>query len=162
MSDTTTTEGAETATEASTTPDAPAFEQYPADHPLVKALAAQKAQMKDLKAKANRLDEIEEAQKSEAEKVADRLAKADAEVASVPSKVCDIIKPILITTLGLDPEKDGQFLTATDPDLLVEQASRLAELSGRRKNVVPREGRSPSPGPSDPSRDFLRAINGQG
>src|SRR5690348_17084897 len=55
-------------TEAVTLPD---------DHPLVKTLAEQKKAIRDLKARAAKLDEIEEAQKSEAEKAADRIAKAE-------------------------------------------------------------------------------------
>ena len=61
MSDVTTAEVTEPVTEDSTTPDAL---QLPDDHPLVKTLAAQKSAIKELKAKASRLDEIEEAQKS--------------------------------------------------------------------------------------------------
>lgn len=38
-------------------------EQLPDDHPLVRALASQKALNKELKAKAAKLDEIENAQK---------------------------------------------------------------------------------------------------
>lgn len=49
--------------------------ELPSDHPLVRTLAAQKAQIKELKAKAARLDELEEAQKSELEKA---IARAEA------------------------------------------------------------------------------------
>jgi len=151
------------------------LEQYPADHPLVKTLAAQKAQLKELKelgefkelkqfkelqAKAARLDEIEEAQKSEAEKVADRLAKADAEVAAVPAKVSEGIKALLVA-LDLVDKDDAELLTATEPDLLLKQAERLVGLSGKRKNIVPHEGRTTNPAPVDPNREFLRAVTGQ-
>ena len=53
------------------------------------------------------------------------------------------------------------FLTATDPETLLKQADRLVGQSGKRKNVVPREGRNPNPALTDPTRDFLRSINGQ-
>jgi hypothetical protein len=112
-------------------------------------------------AAVKRLAELEESQKSEAEKIADRLAKADSDLAAIPSRMCELLKPLLIKQHGLDPDKDGQFLTATEPDLLVEQADRLAEISGKRKNIVPREGRTPNQSPVDPTRDFLRSINGQ-
>lgn len=159
MSDVTTAEGTEPVAEDSTTTDTL---QLPDDHPLVKTLAAQKAQMKELKAKASRLDEIEEAQKSEAEKVADRLAKADAEVAGIPSKVCDALKAHLIKIHEIDQEDAELFLTATEPDLLLKQVDRLVGQSGKRKNIVPREGRTTTPAPADPTREFLHAINGQG
>lgn len=158
MSDATTAEGTEPVTEDSTTTDTL---QLPDDHPLVKTLAAQKAAIRELKAKASRLDEIEEAQKSEAEKVADRLAKADAEVAGIPSKVCEALRAHLIKIHEIDQEDAELFLTATEPDLLLKQADRLVGQSGKRKNVVPREGRNPNPAPADPTRDFLRAVNGQ-
>lgn len=49
--------------------------QLPADHPLVKAYEATKAKNAELREKATRLDEIEEAQKSDLEKA---NARADA------------------------------------------------------------------------------------
>jgi hypothetical protein len=159
MSDALTAEGTEPVTEDSTPTDTL---QLPDDHPLVKTLAAQKAAIRELKSKASRLDEIEEAQKSEAEKVADRLAKADAEVAGIPSKVCEALRAHLIKIHEIDQEDAELFLTATEPDLLLKQADRLIGQSGKRnRNIVPREGRNPNPNPTDPTRDFLRSINGQ-
>lgn len=142
MSDMTTAEGTETATEA-TEPSTTTTAELPADHPLVKTLALQKAEIKDLKGKAARLSEIEEAQKTDAEKTADRIAKAEAEVATVPAKVCSALKPFLLElNPEIDSEKADLFLTATDPDLLMKQWAQLVELSGKRKNTntVPREG----------------------
>lgn len=49
--------------------------KLPDDHPLVKTLAAQKKQISELKEKATRLDEIEEAQRTDLEKA---LARAEA------------------------------------------------------------------------------------
>jgi len=158
MSEIATAEGTEPVTEDTEHTET---EQFPADHPLVKTLAAQKAQLKELKAKASRLDEIEESQKSEAEKVADRLAKADAVVAGVPSQVCEALKAHLIAIHEIAAEDAELFLTATDPETLLKQADRLVGQSGKRKNIVPREGRNPNPAPTDPTRDFLRSINGQ-
>ena len=39
------------------------------------------------------------------------------------------------------------FLTASDPDLLLKQVSRLVETkgAGRKQNTVPREGTNPRP-----------------
>ena len=159
MSEVTTAEVTETVTEETEHTEA---QQLPADHPLVKTLAAQKAQLKEYKAKASELDQIREAQKSEAEKVADRLAKADAEVAAVPVRVCEALKAHLVKIHEITDEDSELFLTATDPETLLKQADRLVAQSGKRnKNIVPREGRTPNPAPVDPSREFLRAINGQ-
>ena len=161
MSDITTAEGTETAPEAeqnSTTTTA----ELPADHPLVKTLALQKAEIKDLKVRAARLSEIEEAQKTDAEKTADRIAKAEAEVATVPAKVCSALKPFLLQlNPEIDSEKADLFLTATDPDLLMKQWAQLVELSGKRKNTntVPREGATTDPSNTDEAA-FARDLFG--
>jgi hypothetical protein len=52
-------------------------------------------------------------------------------------------------------------LQSTDPDLLIRQFKWVVGQSGKRKNIVPREGRTPNQSPIDPTRDFLRSINGQ-
>jgi hypothetical protein len=116
---------------------------------------------KDNFAAVKRLAELEEAQKSEAEKIADRLAKADSEVAGIPSKVCEALKAHLIAIHEIADEDAELFLTATDPETLLKQADRLVGQSGKRKNIVPREGRTPNQSLADPTRDFLRSINGQ-
>ena len=138
-------------------------EQYPADHPLVKRLEALKAQtreLKDYKAKAKRLDEIEEAAKTEAERNADRIAKAEAEVAAVPAKVADGLKTHLVALHEIDAEDAELFLTATEPDLLLKQVTRLLGQSDkRRKNIVPREGQNPSAASSDEAA-FARDLFG--
>lgn len=51
--------------------------QLPADHPLVKAYEATKAKNAELREKATRLDEIEEAQKTELEKAVARAEAAE-------------------------------------------------------------------------------------
>lgn len=144
MSETTTAEGTETVTEV--TEQQHEKPELPADHPLVKALAAQKAEIKDLKTKAKRLDEIEEATKSEAEKSADRIARAEAEAATVPVKVAAALREHLVALHEFDPEDAELFLTADEPQLLLKQVTRLLVQSDKRqrKNHVPREGRNPT------------------
>jgi len=137
-------------------------EQLPDDHPLVKTLAAQKATIKELKAKSARLDELEEAQKTDAEKAADRIAKAEAEAASVPSKVADALRVHLAELHGFDPEDVELFLTAADPELLMKQVARLAERTDARKprNHVPTEGTSPEKPPESDEAAFMRSLFG--
>ena len=141
----------------------PESQDLPADHPLVKTLAAQKATIKELKSKASRLDELEESQKSEAEKAADRISKAEAEAASVPAKVSDALKAHLVTLHNIDADDAELFLTATDPELLLKQVSRLVEQPGKRKkNHVPREGANPnSSAENGEMRDFTRGLFGR-
>lgn len=96
---------------------------------------------------AKRLSEIEEAKKSESEKVADRIAKAEAEVASVPNKVAAALREHLVGLHQIDSDDAELFLTATEPDLLLKQVTRLVGQSDKRKktnNVSPREGNTPS------------------
>lgn len=161
MSETQTAEATETGAEDTTEQNTDdQSDQLPKDHPLVKTLDAQKAAIKDLKAKAKRLDELEEAQKTEAEKNADRIAKAEAEAATVPSKVADALKAHLVALHEIDSEDAELFLTATEPDLLLKQVARLLGQSDKRqrKNHVAREGQNPSAASSDEAtfaRDFF-------
>lgn len=115
-------------------------EQLPDDHPLVKTLAAQKDEIKALKAKASRLDEIEEAKKSEAEKVAERIANAEAEVASVPQKVTDALKGHLVEIHKISDEDAELFLTATEPELLLKQVARLVQAAPQGPKPNPQQG----------------------
>lgn len=112
---------------------------------------------------AKRLAEIEDSQKSESEKVADRIAKAEAEVASVPAKVSDALKSYLVTLHEISDEDAELFLTASDPDLLLKQVGRLMERNADAgKPRPPRpdqaQGRSPSTTPLDPRAADLAQI----
>ena len=108
---------------------------------------------------AKRLSELEDAQKSETEKAADRISKAEAEVASLPTKVADALRTHLVALHEIDQDDAELFLTASDPELLLKQVTRLIGQSDKRKktHVVPREGNTPAPS-DDPSRDFVRGL----
>lgn len=157
--DTTAAEAPETGTEAEQ--PKPAAEEFPADHPLVKTLEMQKAQIKDLKGKAARLAEIEEAQKSDAEKTADRIAKAEAEAAAVPTKVATALKTHLVALHEISDEDAELFLTATDPDVLLKQVTRLVGQTTKRKNTnrVPGEGATTEAADTDEAA-FARDLFG--
>lgn len=104
---------------------------------------AKTADYKDVKAKADRLDQIEQASKSEIDKAIDRVTKAEAEVATVPSKVADALRTHLIALHEINADDAELFLTANEPDLLLKQVQRLTEREGDRKkrgNYAPREG----------------------
>lgn len=156
----TTTEGTETATEETT--QQKQFEQLPDDHPLVKTLAAQKQTIADLKPKAKRAEELEQAHMSEGEKSAKRIADLEGEVASVPTKVADALRAHLVELHKIDKDDAELFLTASDPDLLLKQVTRLLDQSGkRRKNHVPREGENPAAAPTSDIREFTRNLFGR-
>ncbi len=111
---------------------------------------------------AKRLAEIEDAQKSEAEKTADRIAKADAEVAGIPSKVADALRDHLVALHEIDKDDAELFLTGSNPELLLKQVTRLLGQSDKRRkqgNHVPNEGTSPTAAPSD-ERETARALFG--
>lgn len=128
----------------------------------------QKAREQESRAKSNaaaakKLAEMEESQKTQAEKDADRIAKAEAEVASVPAKVSEALKSHLVELHGIDTEDAELFLTANEPELLIKQVTRLllqSESKRRdKKHVVPREGQNPQAATSD-VREFARNLFG--
>ncbi len=126
----------------------------------------QKARENESKFKSNaaaakRLAELEDAQKSKSEKAADRIAKAEAEVASVPSKVSEALRSHLLELHEIEADDAELFLTATDPELLLKQVTRLLGQSGRRKNHVPREGTSPQPS-NNSEEAFVSELFGTG
>lgn len=149
------------------------FEQYPADHPLVRALESKKVQtakllekldkLKGVEAKAKRLDELEEASKSDAEKAADRIAKAEQLAQTVPAQVAESLKAHLVTLHEIDSEDAELFLTANEPELLLKQVQRLLDQTGKRRknNHVPREGSNPPGEPTSDMRDFTRGLFGK-
>ena len=121
----------------------------------------QEKRAKENAAAAKRLAELEDAQKSDAEKSADRIARAEAEVASVPAKVADALKSHLVSLHGIDSEDAELFLTANDPELLLKQVARMVDGKGasRKKNHVPREGESQQPSDSEEVA-FVRELFG--
>jgi hypothetical protein len=157
------------ATESPDTPDSDlepqdgeaAPKQFDADYvnKLRREAARYRAEAKGNAEAVKRLAELEDASKTEAEKTADRLAKADAELASVPAKVAAILREHLIDMHDFDPDDAALFLTADDPDLLRKQAARLV-ASGATKtaNHVPREGASPAAPPSSPEAAFAQQL----
>lgn len=105
------------------------------------------ADYKELKTKADEFDRLAEANKSEIEKANDRVTKAEAEVAQVPTKVAEQLKDHLVELHEISAEDAELFLTATDPELLLKQVSRLLGRQVEREetnNVSLREGDRPT------------------
>jgi hypothetical protein len=124
-------------------------------------LAEQKRKIgdvKELKAAAAELAAIKESQKTDAQKTADRLAAADAEVATIPAKVSEALRVHLIALHQIPVERAELYLTATDPELLLKQVAGLVELDGKKPNHVPSEGKTPTSGSSDDMREFTRNL----
>lgn len=122
----------------------------------------QEKRAKDNAAAAKRLAEVEDSQKTEAEKVADRLAKADAEVATVPARVAAALRDHLVDLHKIDADDAELFLTANEPELLLKQVARLVGRESDRKKQpprVPREGSTSQSVESD-EREFARDLFG--
>ncbi|MBF6133503.1 hypothetical protein IU501_10880 [Nocardia otitidiscaviarum] len=113
---------------------------------------------KENAAAAKELADIKQAQKSDAEKAADRIATAEAEVAAIPAKVAAALRDHLIELHSISDE-DQVLLTADEPELLLKQVARLVGLGDKRKkpNHVPREGQNQTPAEDD-MRAFTRQL----
>lgn len=120
------------------------------------------ADYKDLKAKADRLDTLEAASKTEAEKFAERMAALESENKRIQSEA---LRSRIQAKHGISDEDAALFLTGADEEALTAQARRLAEREADRKkrgNVAPKEGGSAdTAGATDSSiRDFTRQLFG--
>ena len=118
--------------------------RLPDDHPLVKALAAQKDEIKALKAKATRLDEIEDASKTEAQRAAEALADAKAEAVQARA---ELLRYRAAAEYGITSAEDIElFLTGSDEETLQRQAKALSERSAAASKP-----RAPMPDPNQGS-----------
>ncbi|HET8537612.1 MAG TPA: hypothetical protein VFL73_10585 [Solirubrobacteraceae bacterium] len=122
---------------------------------------AKPADYDDLKAKAARLDEIEQANKSEIEKANEAKAKAEADAATARAEA---LRLRVAAKHGISDEDADLFLTGTDEATLTKQAERLSERVADRKkrgNVAPKEGGSADKvdGTND-LREFTRNLFG--
>lgn len=126
---------------------------------------AKPADYDDLKSKAARLDEIEQANQSEIEKAQNRVAAAEQKAAQVPALVADALRTHLKGFHSIPDDKAELFLTASEPELLLRQAAALVgDLNEQRRktaNVVTREGTTSEKTADDPRRDFLRQVMGR-
>lgn len=117
------------------------------------------ADYEDLKGKAARLTVLEQANLTEAEKSAQRITAAEAEVAKVPAKVADALRDSIIA-LGIIPEDKKVLLTASDPESLLAQVKAIQGLTEDRKKrggYVAREGSNTQSG-DDPLRAVARGL----
>jgi hypothetical protein len=134
--------------------------ELPADHPLVKALEAQKATIKELKSKASRLDEIEEAQKSELQKAIERAEAAEGTLATLQAaqQISDWKSEVtkLPKYAGVSPD----VLRGTTLEEIEEHAAQLKALlpEPRKPGHVPGEGRTVTNGTGDPAQQFADLI----
>lgn len=115
------------------------------------------ARAKENKTAADQLAAIEEANKTEAQKTADKLAAAEKDAADARREA---LKFKIAAQFSIGDEDADLFLTGTDEETLTKQAERLAQRTSDRKkngNHVPREGTS-TPAVEDEMRAFTRDL----
>ena len=129
------------------------------------------ADYKDLKAKASKLDEIEQANLSELEKANGRITTAEKDRDTAKAEALRLRTAV---THGISLEDADLFLTGTDEETLTAQAKRLsdraaeqvnAEAERKKKNpIVSKEGTSTTTGTTteEDDREFARNFFGGG
>lgn len=123
----------------------------------------QKAREQEKRAKENasaaqRLAEIEEANKTEAQKGAERLAAAEREAVQARREA---LRFKVAAKFAIGDEDVDLFLTGEDEETLTKQAQRLTTRDAERKkqgNYVPREGATNPQPHEDEMRKFARNL----
>jgi hypothetical protein len=154
------------------TPAADEFKPITSQDDLNKVIservARERAKFKDyadLKAKAAKADQYEQANQTEAEKTAKRIADLEAELNNTRR---DSLRLKIASTHGITDAEDIElFLTGTDEETLTAQAKRLSdraaeqqqlEADRKKKNPsVPKEGTSTKPGTTTEEDDLAFA-----
>jgi hypothetical protein len=127
----------------------------------------QKAREQEKRAKENadaakRLAEIEDANKSETQRAAERVASLEQEVAAARREA---LRFKVASKFGIGDEDADLFLTGSDEDTLTKQAERLAARSEQQKPhglFVPREGATSTTVDGDERRQVTRQLFARG
>lgn len=118
----------------------------------------QEKRAKDNADAAKRLAEIEESQKSEADKTADRIKQLETEAESARR---DALRFKVASEFGIASERAELLLTGSDEETMRRQAEALKGESDEQKktgNRVPREGQTSSTSSDDDMREFARGL----
>jgi len=111
---------------------------------------------------ASRLAELEESQKSEAQKLADAKAAAEKEASDARAEA---MRWRVAAKHGVSDDDAELFLTGTDEETLTKQAQRLGERESDRKkngNVASKEGTNSNERPkTNDVREFTRGLFGR-
>lgn len=160
------------------TPAANEFEpinsQKELDAVLKDRLNRERAKFKDyddLKAKADMLDQIEQANLSELDKANGRITSAEKERDTAKAEA---LRLRIAVTHGISLDDADLFLTGTDEETLTAQAKRLSDRAAEQANaeaerkkkhpVVSREGTSTTTGTTteEDDREFAKSFFGGG
>lgn len=121
--------------------------KLPDDHPLVTALETLKEENKALKSAAS-------SGKTEADKVAERLAEVERRANEAEARAS---RRDIALEHNLSKEDAALLDSLTDEKAMKTLAARLAGESDKKRNHVPREGSNPKPG-EDSLREFTRGL----
>jgi len=116
---------------------------------------------KEYKPSADRLAEIEEANKTEAQKATEKTVAAERRAAEAEAKVA---RRDVALEHKLSKEDAALLDDITDEDAMRRLAARLAGAESDKKKPgqhVPGEGKNPA-AKADPNVQFLRQMTGQG
>lgn len=108
--------------------------------------------------KARQFDEAAEAQKTEAQKAAERITALEAELANSRASV-------LRAEAAAEADVPVSLITASTEEEIKAQVKALKEWMGDQKtggNHVPREGRQTKPPQTDDKKAFADFLTGQG
>lgn len=124
-----------TPTPAASTPATGEPVRLPDDHPLVKALAAKKSELEEARTK---LAEIDDAQKTDAQKLADKIAKLETENAKLAS---DALRNEVAAAKGVPARlisgSTKEELEAAADELLAFKGTPSSPLGGNQKPAGP-------------------------
>lgn len=110
---------------------------------------------------AKRLAELEESQKTEAQKQAEKIAELERQIEGATVQA---VRARMAAKYQIDPEDADLFLTGSDEETVEAQAKRLSERVSARKNNPPpvsKEGTVTNAVGSDDEREFLRHLTGR-
>lgn len=158
------------------TPAADEFKPITSQHELNAALKdrldRERAKFKDyndIKAKAAKLDEIEQANLSELEKANGRITTAESDRDTAKAEA---LRLRIAVTHGISLDDADLFLTGTDEESLTAQAKRLSDRAAEQVNaeterkkkspIVSKEGTSTTTGTTteEDDREFARNFFG--
>lgn len=111
---------------------------------------------------AQRLAQLEESQKTEAQIQAEKIAELEKQIEGATVQA---VRARMAAKYQIAPEDADLFLTGSDEETVEAQAKRLAERVSASKNnppPVPKEGTVTNAVGSDDEREFLRHLTGRG
>lgn len=110
---------------------------------------------------AKRLAQLEESQKTEAEKQAEKIAELEKQIEGATVQA---VRARMAAKYQIAPEDADLFLTGSDEETVEAQAKRLSErVSASKKNPPPvsKEGAVTNASGSEDQREFLRQLTGR-